>query len=143
MACVESKRAPGGVCWQRRETDMTLPLEGIRVLDMTVFQQAPYATAMLADLGADVVKIEGPTSADLGRWTSAVVAQEPRNAYFHSLNRSKRAICIDLKNEKGREVFHKLVEQADVFVSNLRRPALKKLGADYSTLSSINPRIIY
>ena len=122
---------------------MGSPLEGIRVLDMTVFQQAPYATAMMADLGADVIKVEGPTSADLGRWTSAVVTQEPRNAYFHSLNRSKRAICIDLKNERGREAFYKLVEQADVFVSNLRRPALARLGASYQTLSEINPRLIY
>lgn len=122
---------------------MASPLEGIRVLDMTVFQQAPYATAMMADLGADVIKIEGPTSADLGRWTTAVVTQEPRNAYFHSLNRSKRSICIDLKNERGREAFYKLVEQADVFVSNLRRPALNRLGASYEALTKINPRLIY
>lgn len=122
---------------------MASPLEGIRVLDMTVFQQAPYATAMLAEMGADVIKVEGPTSADLGRWTSAVQVQQPRNAYFHSLNRNKRAICVDLKNEKGREVFYKLVEQSDVFVSNLRRPALKRLGADYATLSALNPRLIY
>ncbi len=122
---------------------MASPLDGIRVLDMTVFQQAPYATAMLADLGADVIKIEGPTSPDPGRWTTAVQTQTPRNAYFHGLNRSKRGISVDLKNERGREAFYKLVEQADVFVSNLRRPALARLGADYKTLSGINPRLIY
>jgi crotonobetainyl-CoA:carnitine CoA-transferase CaiB-like acyl-CoA transferase len=119
------------------------PLDGVRVLDMTIFQQGTYSTAMLADLGADVIKIEGPDSPDLGRWSAAVVTQKPLNAYFHSLNRSKRAICLDLKKEEGRRVFHKLVEEADVFVSNLRRPALKRLGADYETLSKINPSLVY
>jgi crotonobetainyl-CoA:carnitine CoA-transferase CaiB-like acyl-CoA transferase len=122
---------------------MALPLEGIRVLDMTIFQQGTYSTAMLADLGADVIKIEGPDSPDLGRWSAAVVTQEPPNSYFQSLNRSKRGICIDLKQEKGRRVFHKLVEEADVFVSNMRRPALKRLEADYETLSQINPSLVY
>jgi crotonobetainyl-CoA:carnitine CoA-transferase CaiB-like acyl-CoA transferase len=122
---------------------MAGPLEGIRVLDLTLFQQGTYATAMLADLGADVIKIEGPDSPDLGRWSAAVVAQEPLNAYFHSLNRSKRAICIDLKNEMGRNTFYKLVEDADVFVSNIRGPALKRLGLDYETLSKINPSLVY
>ena len=119
------------------------PLDGVRVLDMTIFQQGTYSTAMLADLGADVIKIEGPDSPDLGRWSAAVVTQKPLNSYFHSLNRGKRAICLDLKNEDGRRVFHKLVEEADVFVSNLRRPALKRLQADYETLSKINPSLVY
>jgi crotonobetainyl-CoA:carnitine CoA-transferase CaiB-like acyl-CoA transferase len=122
---------------------MAFPLDGIRVLDMTVFQQGPYSTAMLADLGADVIKLEGPNTSDIGRWTHAVQAREPYNSYFHTLNRGKRAICIDLKNERGREVFYKLVQQADVFVSNFRRPALARMGCDYKTLSGINPRIIY
>ena len=122
---------------------MAGPLDGVRVLDMTIFQQGTYSTAMLADLGADVIKIEGPDSPDLGRWSAAVVTQKPLNSYFHSLNRSKRAICLDLKKEDGRRVFHKLVEEADVFVSNLRRPALKRLQADYETLSKINPSLVY
>ena len=122
---------------------MTLPLEGIRVLDMTVFQQGTYATAMLADLGADVIKIEGPDTPDLGRWSTAVGAQTPRNAYFHSLNRSKRGIVIDLKNEKGRQAFYRLVKLADVFMSNLRRPALERLGVSYADLCKINPQIVY
>ncbi len=122
---------------------MALPLEGIRVLDMTIFQQGTYSTAMLADLGADVIKNEGPDTPDHGRWSIAVSAQQPLNAYFHSLNRSKRGICIDLKDGRGREVFHHLVESTDVFVSNMRRPALKRLGADYETLSRINPRLVY
>src|SRR3954464_11466057 len=99
---------------------MAGPLDGVRVLDMTIFQQGTYATAMLGDLGADVIKIEGPDTPDLGRWSAAVQSQQPLNAYYHSLNRSKRAICIDLKVQKGRDLLHKLVEEADVFVSNMR-----------------------
>jgi crotonobetainyl-CoA:carnitine CoA-transferase CaiB-like acyl-CoA transferase len=121
---------------------MALPLEGIRVLDMTVFQQGPYSTVMLGDLGADVIKIEGPDSPDPGRFSIAVKGG-PLNAYFQAHNRSKRSLVIDLKNDEGRKTFYKLVEQADVFVSNLRRPALARLGCDYETLSKINPRLIY
>src|SRR5262249_15592024 len=119
-------------------------LEGIRVLDMTIFQQGTYPGAMFADLGADVIKVEGPDSPDPGRWVGAQnSAPGGYNAYFQSLNRGKRGICIDLKQDAGREVFYKLVETADVFVSNMRRPALKKLGVDYESLRKINPRIIY
>src|SRR3990172_6649012 len=99
---------------------MARAMEGIRVLDMTIFQQGTYPGAMFADLGADVIKVEGPDSPDPGRFM-ATFHSEPYNAYFHSLNRGKRAICIDLKTERGREAFHRLVETADIFVSNLRR----------------------
>lgn len=121
---------------------MAFPLEGIRVLDMTIWQQGTYATAMLADLGADVIKIEGPDSPDPGRGLTSD-GRTALSAYFHAHNRSKRAICLDLKQEAGREVFYRLVEDADVFVSNMRRRALLKLGADYDTVCKINPRIIY
>ncbi len=122
---------------------MDLPLEGVRVLDLTIFQQGTYSTAMLADLGADVIKIEGPDTPDPGRSTMATNTRGPMNAYYQTLNRGKRAICIDLKDDQGRKAFHKLVEDADIFVSNYRRPALARLGCDYKTLSEINPRIIY
>jgi CoA:oxalate CoA-transferase len=122
---------------------MTFPLEGIRVLDMTIWQQGTYSTAMLADLGADVIKIEGPDSPDPGRGLIGVAGLNPMNAYFHSHNRSKRAICIDMKLPRGREVFNRLVKDADVLVSNMRRRALLKLGADYASVSKINPEIVY
>ncbi len=122
---------------------MDLPFEGVRVLDLTIFQQGTYSTAMLADLGADVIKIEGPDTPDPGRSTMATSTRGPMNAYFQTLNRGKRAICIDLKDEAGRKTFHKLVEDADIFVTNYRRPALARLGCDYQTLSEINPGIIY
>jgi crotonobetainyl-CoA:carnitine CoA-transferase CaiB-like acyl-CoA transferase len=121
---------------------MGLPLEGIRVLDMTIWQQGTYATAMLADLGADVVKIEGPGAPDPGRGLTAD-GRTPLGAYFHAHNRSKRAICIDLNKPEAQQVLHRLARDADIFVSNMRRRALKKLGADYATLSKVNPRIIY
>jgi crotonobetainyl-CoA:carnitine CoA-transferase CaiB-like acyl-CoA transferase len=121
---------------------MALAMEGIRVLDMTIFQQGTYPGALFADLGADVIKVEGPDSPDPGRWMTNFQS-EPYNAYVHSLNRGKRAICIDLKSEAGRQAFYRLVATADVFVSNLRRPALKRLGVDYETLSRINPRLVY
>jgi crotonobetainyl-CoA:carnitine CoA-transferase CaiB-like acyl-CoA transferase len=121
---------------------MGLPLEGIRVLDMTIWQQGTYATAMLADLGADVIKIEGPGAPDPGRGLTAD-GRTPLGAYFHAHNRSKRAICMDLNKPEAQQVLHRLAKDADIFVSNMRRRALKKLGADYDTLSKVNPRLIY
>jgi crotonobetainyl-CoA:carnitine CoA-transferase CaiB-like acyl-CoA transferase len=122
---------------------MAFPLEGIRVVDMTVFQQGSYSTAMLADLGADVIKVEGPDSPDPGRGVSTPTNEVGLNPYFQSHNRSKRGIVIDCKTEEGREVLYRLVESADVFVSNLRAPALQRMGADYETLKKLNPGLIY
>jgi CoA:oxalate CoA-transferase len=122
---------------------MTGILDGIRVVDMTIWQQGPYSTAMLADLGADVIHIEGPTSPDVGRNFGGGPAENGLNPYFQSHNRGKRSLVIDLKDERGRAAFHKLVETADVFVSNMRRSALKRLGADYETLSQVNPQLIH
>ena len=121
---------------------MGLPFEGIRVLEMTIFQQGTYPGVMLADLGADVIKIEGPDSPDPGRQLLNF-ADTDYNAYFHTLNRGKRAICLDLKQDAARQAFYKLVETADVFVSNLRLGALQRLKVDYPVLSEINPRLIY
>ena len=118
-------------------------LDGIRVLDLTVFQQGPYASSMLADLGADVIKIEGPDTPDPGRGFDLPGGRSEFHAYFHTLNRGKRAISLDLKSERGRGVLHRLVEGADVFVSNVRYKALERLHADYETLSAINPSLVY
>jgi crotonobetainyl-CoA:carnitine CoA-transferase CaiB-like acyl-CoA transferase len=122
---------------------MAAVLDGIRVLDMTIFQQGPYSAAMLADLGADVIKIEGPDSPDPGRGFGQPPPASGLRAYWETLNRGKRAIALDLKTEAGREVLHHLVAGADVFVSNLRYKALERLGADYDTLSKIKPDLIY
>src|SRR5688572_21890204 len=122
---------------------MSSILDGVRVLDMTIWQQGPYSTAMLADLGADVIHIEGPETPDIGRNFGGGPQQNGLNAYFQSHNRGKRAITIDLKTERGREVLYRLAATADVFMSNMRFKALERLGADYDTLSKYNPNMIY
>ncbi len=121
---------------------MALPLEGIRVLDMSVFQQGTYASAMLADMGADVIKIEAPDHPDPGRGTGLDVSPNGLRPYFEHLNRNKRAIALDLSNEQGRETFLRLVETADIFHNNMRPGVLKRLRLTYDVLSERNPRII-
>ncbi len=119
-------------------------LEGIRVLDLTIWQQGPMATAMLADWGADVIKIEGPDSPDPGR---SLVRYDKTpggpNAYFETHNRNKRGIVLDLKIEGGRNTFYRLVESADVVIQNLRVGVSDRLCIDYATLARISPRLIY
>ena len=113
---------------------MAFALEGIRVLDLSVYQQGPYAAAMLADMGADVIKIEPPDTGDLGRVNG--------DAYFETLNRNKRGLALDLKNEAGREAFLRLVETADIFHNNMRPGVLDRLNLTYDVLKARNPRII-
>ena len=96
-----------------------LPLSGLKVLDVTIWQQGPYSTAMLGDFGADVIKVEGPDSPDPGRGASQARPGK-LNGYFETNNRNKRGIVIDLKQPAGREVLLKLAETADVMVSNMR-----------------------
>lgn len=120
---------------------MNGPLTGIRVLDLTIWQQGTVAGAMLADMGADVVKIEGPDSPDPGRWTQQNGRQA--NGYFETNNRNKRGLVIDLKQSAGRAAFYRMVAQADVFLTNLRIPAVERLGLTYPELSAHNPGLIY
>jgi crotonobetainyl-CoA:carnitine CoA-transferase CaiB-like acyl-CoA transferase len=119
---------------------MTLPLSGIRVLDLTHFEQGPLASALLAEWGADVIKIEGPDRPDPGRRTES--NGTGAGFYFETNNHSKRSLCIDLQTAAGREVFYRMAKQADVFVQNMSPRTAAKLGVDYATLSKLNPRII-
>lgn len=112
-----------------------LPLSGLKVIDCTIFQQGTYSTAMLADFGADVIKVEGPDSPDPGRGLS--------DAYFQSYNRNKRGIIIDLKHPRGVETILRLVEQADVFAQNMRQGVMERLGLGYDVMKARNPAIIY
>src|SRR5690606_37035702 len=105
------------------------------------FQQGTYATAMLADMGADVIKIESPDHPDPGRG-SLELAPNGRRGYYEHLNRNKRGVCIDLKNPEGRELLLKLVETADIFHNNMRPGVLKRLELTYDVLRERNPRII-
>ena len=122
---------------------MNRPLDGIRVLDWTVFQQGPTAAALLADMGADVIKIEEPRGEPARGITKMYGIDVPLNFYYQNQNRGKRGIVLDLTKDKGREVLCKLVEKSDVFVTNLRYRFAKKLGLDYEGLSKHNPKLIY
>ena len=125
---------------------MPLPLEGIRVLDWTIWQQGPISALMLSDLGADVIKIEERTGGDPGRGVlraSGLDLSKHPNFYFEANNRGKRSIALDLKRPEAREIVHALAAKADVFVQNFRPGAAARAGLDYATLRTINPRIIY
>ncbi|MCO6449724.1 MAG: CoA transferase [Caldilineales bacterium] len=118
-------------------------LQNIRVVDMTEAMAGPYAAMMLGDLGADVIKIERPGKGDMARgWGPPFV--EGESGYFLSANRNKRSLTLDLKHAQGREIFQKMIAQADILLINQPRlDSLRRLGADYETLSAINPRLIY
>lgn len=124
-------------------TDTPLALHNIRVLDLTEAMAGPYASMMLGDLGADVIKIERPGAGDMSRgWGPPF--QEGESGYFLSANRNKRSLTLNLAGEAGREVFHRLVAGADILLINQPRlESLQRLQADYATLSALNPRLIY
>ncbi|WDL97676.1 CaiB/BaiF CoA transferase family protein [Alicyclobacillus sp. ALC3] len=113
-------------------------LSGIRVLDLTHYIAGPYCSQILADYGADVIKIER-IEGEIGR-TSAPL-HDDISLYFVSENRNKRGLSLDMKTVKGREIFYRLVETADVVVTNYGSSVPQKLGFDYDTISAINPRI--
>ncbi len=116
-------------------------LSGIRVLDLSRVLAGPYCTALLADMGADVIKIEPPGAGDDARHLGPFVDGE--SVYFAQMNRGKRSITLNLKHPEGRAVLHELVRGADVLVENFRPGVTERLGVDYPTLKAINPRLIY
>jgi len=120
-----------------------MPLQGYRVLDWTVFQQGPIAACLLADMGADVIKIEPPEGEPARGLVRMYGIEVPLNFYYQNQNRGKRGIVLNLRNEKGREVLYKLVEKSDVFVTNFRESICKRLKVDYDTLKQYNPKLIY
>jgi crotonobetainyl-CoA:carnitine CoA-transferase CaiB-like acyl-CoA transferase len=121
---------------------MVLPLEGVRVLDLSRVLAGPYATMMLADLGADVLKIEHPERGDDTRhWGPPFAGGE--SAYFLSVNRNKRSAGVNLKDPEALEKVKKLATNADVVIENMRRGALEKLGLGYEALKELNPGIVY
>ncbi|HEX4756067.1 MAG TPA: CaiB/BaiF CoA-transferase family protein [Candidatus Dormibacteraeota bacterium] len=120
----------------------TGPLAGLRVLDLSRILSGPFATMILADLGAEVVKLENPIGGDDTReW--APPYQGDQSAYFLSINRNKRGIAVDLKSDAGREVALRLADGADVLVENFRPGAAARLGLGYPELSVRNPRLVY
>src|SRR6185436_14365732 len=120
------------------------PLEGIRVIDLGFWVAGPAAAGIMADWGAEVIKIEPPTGDPFrGVYRVAGGVEIPINPAFELDNRGKRSIALDLQSEAGREVALKLIERADVLVSNLRASALGRVGLDYDRLKAINPRLVY
>ncbi len=118
------------------------PLEGVRVLDLTSVVVGPLATQIMADHGADVIKVEAPTG-DIVRTLAGRGVTANMSGKFLHLNRNKRSIALDLKQTAAREALMKLIEKADVFIWNMRPPAMARLGLGYEEVRQVNPRIIY
>jgi crotonobetainyl-CoA:carnitine CoA-transferase CaiB-like acyl-CoA transferase len=120
-------------------------LEGVRVLDLTVWFQGPVAAQYLADFGADVIKVERPKGGDQARGVRSIKALEigDWNQYFLVINRNKKSIAIDLKKPEGQQIMYRLVEKSDVFLSNLAPEMLVAWGLSYDKLKEVNPGIIY
>jgi glutaryl-CoA transferase len=126
---------------------MTRVLEGVRVLDLTRVLAGPWATQLLADMGADVIKVERPVSGDDTRGFPPFVSAEDgglnHSIYFFSMNRGKRSITIDLAKPEGQELVRELAEKSDILIENYKAGSLAKLGLDYADLSKRNPRLLY
>ncbi|MDG5750628.1 CoA transferase [Qipengyuania sp. XHP0211] len=118
-------------------------LEGIKVVDLTSVVFGPYCTQMLADLGAEVTKIEAPGIGDAYRWAGKPAASKGMGPGFFAINRGKRSLALDLKQDGDRARMLDLLREADLFVVNVRGKALERLGLDYESLTAINPELIY
>jgi len=124
------------------------PLRGVRVVELARILAGPWAGQLLADLGADVVKVENPDGGDDTRkWGPPFVTGEDGEnlsaAYFHACNRGKRSIAVDFATPEGAEVVRKLAAGADVLIENFKLGGLKKYGLDYESLKAVNPRLVY
>jgi CoA:oxalate CoA-transferase len=120
---------------------MAMPLAGLRILDLTRVLAGPYCTMVLADLGADVIKIEPSGAGDDSRAFGPFIHGE--SSYFLSLNRNKKSLTLNLKTTEGKSILKQLAKQVDILIENYRPGTMKKLGLDYATLSIENPRLIY
>ncbi|MBO0709965.1 MAG: CoA transferase [Acetobacteraceae bacterium] len=121
----------------------TQPLSGVKIIDFTQVMMGPCATQMLGDYGADVIKIERIGAGDLSRWSIGDDPAGPQNPVFSSLNRNKRSVALDLKSPAGIAVVHRLLETADVVVSNFRAGVMERMGLGYEALHTRYPRLIY
>ncbi|MBR2687548.1 MAG: CoA transferase [Aquamicrobium sp.] len=123
------------------------PLKGVRVIELARILAGPWAGQMLADLGADVIKVESPEGDDTRKWGPPFVkGKDGENlsaAYYHACNRGKRSIAVDFSTPEGAETVRKLVAKADVLIENFKLGGLKKYGLDYESLKAINPKLVY
>ena len=120
-----------------------LPLAGVRVLDVSQVMAGPYCCMLLADLGADVIKIEPPGTGDQTRGAMGFKMKGSDSMGFLNMNRNKRSVTLNLKTEAGKKVFFELVKTVDILVENYRPGVMKKLGIDYPSLAPINPGLVY
>ena len=120
-----------------------LPLMGVKVLDVSQVMAGPYSCMLLADMGADVIKVEPPGSGDQTRGAMGFKMKGPDSMGFLNMNRNKRSIAINLKSEAGKAILFKLVKEADILVENYRPGVMKRLGVGYEVMSKINPALVY
>ena len=118
-----------------------MKLQGLRVLDLSVFLPGPYLTLALADHGAEVIKVEQPGEGDPGRHIGQ--SDGPTTVFFRNVNRGKKSVVLDLKSPEGRKALLQLADTADVFIEAFRPEVMKRLGIDYEVVSARNPRIVY
>ena len=114
--------------------DMTIALQGIKILEMALQYPGPYCSTLLSGLGAEVIKVERPQAGDAAR---------RRPAFFDAINRNKQSITLDLKSKTGKEILYRLIKECDVMTEGFRPGVVTRLGIDYPTLSAMNPRLIY
>ncbi len=121
------------------------PLHGLKVVELARVLAGPWAGQTLADLGAEVIKVESPEGDDTRKWGPPFIdrGNDRSAAYFHSTNRGKASVVADLKTEEGRTLVCRLVREADVFIENFKVGGLAKFGLDYASLSQLNPRLVY
>ncbi len=122
---------------------MAAPLEGVRVVELARILAGPWAGQTLADLGAEVVKVEAPEGDDTRRWGPPFVGEDGTAAYFHSCNRGKRSVTADFRTPQGQAFVRDLVSRADVVIENFKVGGLAKYGLDYASLSALNPGLVY
>ncbi|MFD1747003.1 CaiB/BaiF CoA transferase family protein [Rhizobium helianthi] len=130
------------------ESSRQAPLKGIKVIELARVLAGPWAGQMLADLGADVIKVENPNGGDDTRawgppFVESIDGENLSAAYYHSTNRGKRSIAVDFSTPEGQDIVRRLVEDADVLIENFKLGGLKKYGLDYESLRAINPRLVY
>jgi crotonobetainyl-CoA:carnitine CoA-transferase CaiB-like acyl-CoA transferase len=121
------------------------PLAGLKVLELARILAGPWAGQTLSDLGADVVKVESPAGDDTRRWGPPFLENggEVAAAYFHSCNRGKRSVALDLKTDEGRQAAQRLAAEADVIIENFKVGALARYGLDYQSVAAVNPGVVY
>jgi len=121
---------------------LAMPLEGLRILDLTRLLPGPYCTLLLADIGAEVVKVEDPEVGDYLRFTPPI-SPSGMSIHFHTINRNKKSIAINLKHEKGRKILKDLARDFDVLIEQFRPGVMERMGLGYDVLRKVNPRLVY